>query len=143
MVPRSEARNSLSSFGNRSVRRGRLVSHSVLRSALQWSAAAGTRSTTGLYSCPKSSQTAPWRAPSLARSWRDPGNGQKARVQKALFPEVVWSRASMAALFITVSEMLHPHSEEKQPQSVNVHALGRQVRCSTPSPSFCWLCLAE
>lgn len=102
------------------------MSHSLLHFALQWSAAAGTRSTTGLYSCPKSSQTAQWRAPSLARSWQDPGNGQKARVEKALFPEMV----SM------VSEMLHPHSEGKQPQSVNVRALGRQARCWKPSPHF-------
>lgn len=93
------------------------MSHSVFHFALQWSAAAGTRSTTGLYSCPKSSQTALWRAPSLARSWQDPGNGQKARVQKALFPEMMWSRASiLAALFITVSEMLHPHSEGNSPK---------------------------
>lgn len=33
----------------------------------KWSAAAETRLTTGSYSCPRSSQTAPWRAPSLAR----------------------------------------------------------------------------
>lgn len=34
---------------------------------MKWSAAAETRLTTGSYSCPRSSQTAPWRAPSPAR----------------------------------------------------------------------------
>uniref|UniRef100_A0A8C9D8H1 Upstream transcription factor 1 n=1 Tax=Panthera leo TaxID=9689 RepID=A0A8C9D8H1_PANLE len=51
-----------------------------LRSAPQSNAAAETRSTIGLCSCPRSSQTAPWRAPSLARSREGPGSGPDAWV---------------------------------------------------------------
>nr|KAF6414715.1 upstream transcription factor 1 [Molossus molossus] len=46
---------------------GRLGMRSAGLSITKWSDAAGTRLTTGLCSCPRSSQTAPWRAPSLAR----------------------------------------------------------------------------
>nr|XP_035934797.1 upstream stimulatory factor 1 isoform X2 [Halichoerus grypus] len=46
---------------------GRLGMRSAGLSIMKWNAAAETRLTTGLCSCPRSSQTAPWRAPSLAR----------------------------------------------------------------------------
>ncbi|XP_047640080.1 upstream stimulatory factor 1 isoform X2 [Phacochoerus africanus] len=46
---------------------GQLGMRNAGLSITKWNAAAETRLTTGLYSCPRSSQTAPWRAPSLAR----------------------------------------------------------------------------
>ncbi|XP_019488649.1 PREDICTED: upstream stimulatory factor 1 isoform X2 [Hipposideros armiger] len=47
---------------------GRLGMRNAELSIMKWSAAAETRSITGLCSCPRSSPTAPWRAPSLARA---------------------------------------------------------------------------
>ncbi|XP_037589604.1 upstream stimulatory factor 1 isoform X2 [Cebus imitator] len=46
---------------------GQLVMRNAELSTMKWSAAAETRSTTGSCSSPRSSQTALWRAPSLAR----------------------------------------------------------------------------
>lgn len=51
----------------------------VLHFGPQWSAAAETRSTTGLCSCPRSSPTAPWRAPNPARSRRGRAGSPRAR----------------------------------------------------------------
>uniref|UniRef100_A0A8I3S7D5 Upstream transcription factor 1 n=2 Tax=Canis lupus familiaris TaxID=9615 RepID=A0A8I3S7D5_CANLF len=55
---------------------GRLGMRNAGLSIMKLNAAAETRLTTGLCSCPRSSQTAPWRAPSLARSWKDPVVGR-------------------------------------------------------------------